>query len=200
MSSELTRKKLDVQTMVGLGVLTAIVIVLQAVASQIKFGTFSITLVLAPIVIGAAMYGWKAGTWLGLVFGIMVLISGDAAPFMTVNAPGTVITVLLKGALAGLAAGLVYKLLENRNQWIAVICAGVICPVVNTGIFLIGCRVFFWDTIKEWGAGTGYSNVGKYILFGLVGTNFLVELGINMVLSTAIVRILNAIKKPSGNN
>ncbi len=51
-----------------MGVLTAIVIVLQALAIGIRFGTFSITLVLVPIVVGAALYGWKAGAWLGLVF------------------------------------------------------------------------------------------------------------------------------------
>ena len=61
-------KKFNVQTLVGMGILTAIVIVLQGLASAIRFGPFSITLVLAPIIIGAALYGWKAGAWLGFVF------------------------------------------------------------------------------------------------------------------------------------
>ena len=92
---------------VGLGLFTAIVVVLQFLGSFIKFGPFSITLVLAPIVIGAALYGIGAGAYLGLVFGATVLISGDAAAFLTINPIGTVIIVLLKGMLAGLAAGLV---------------------------------------------------------------------------------------------
>ena len=37
--------------------------------------------------------------------GIAVLISGDAAPFLAVSPVGTVVTVLLKGLLAGLCAG-----------------------------------------------------------------------------------------------
>lgn len=184
------------KTLVGMGILTAIVIVLQYLGSFIRFGTFSITLVLAPIIIGAALYGWKAGGWLGFVFGVMVLLT-DAGAFLAINVPGTIITCILKGVLAGLAAGLVYQLIEKKTKLGAVVCAGITCPVVNTGIFLIGCVLFFLDTVKEWGAGAGYANVGAYFLFGFVGLNFLVELAINLVLSTAIVRILDIVKKPS---
>lgn len=189
-------KKTNVQTIVGMGILTAIIIVLQGVGSTIRFGTFSITLVLAPIIIGAALYGWKAGAWLGLVFGGMVLAT-DAGVFLAINVPGTIICCLLKGMLAGLAAGFVYKLLEKKNQLVAVISAGVACPVVNTGVFLLGCLVFFLDTIKDWSAASPYPNVGEYFLFSFVGLNFLVELAINLVLSTAIVRILKIVKKSS---
>ena len=144
-----TNSKFNTQALVGMGILTAIVVVLQFIGAFIKFGPFSITLVLAPIIIGAALYGWKAGAWLGAVFGIVVLLSGDAAAFMTVNAPGTVILCILKGTLAGAAAGLVYKALEKVNPWVAVIAAAIVCPVVNTGVFLLGCLVFFLDTVKE---------------------------------------------------
>ena len=95
---------------VGIGLFTAIVLVLQFLGGGIKFGMFSISLVLLPIVVGAAVYGWQAGTWLGFVFGVAVLLSGDAAAFLAVNALGTVLTVLIKGAAAGLGSGLAYKL------------------------------------------------------------------------------------------
>ena len=55
----------------GLALVTAIVAVLQVVASFIKFGPFTITLALAPILIGAALYGPKAGAYLGGVFACM---------------------------------------------------------------------------------------------------------------------------------
>lgn len=188
--------KTNIRSLVEIGVLTAIVIVLQGLASSIRFGTFSITLVLVPIIVGAAVYGWKAGAWLGFVFGVMVLLT-DAGAFLAINVPGTIITCILKGILAGLAAGAVYRLIEPKSQTAAVVTAGVVCPVVNTGVFLIGCLLFFLKTVKEWGAGAGYDNVGAYFLFGFVGLNFVVELAINLVLSTAIVRILNIIKKPA---
>ncbi len=195
MSNESTAK-FNVRTIVGMGVLTALVIVLQAIGSVIRFGTFSITLVLVPIIVGAALYGWKAGAWLGFVFGIMVLAT-DAGAFLAISVPGTVITCLLKGILAGAAAGIVYRLLESKTKLGAVIGAGIVCPVVNTGVFLLGCLVFFLDTVKEWGAGVGYESVGAYFLFGFVGLNFVIELAINLVLATVIVRILNIIQKPA---
>lgn len=176
---------------VGLGLFTAIVVVLQLLGSFIKFGPFSITLVLAPIVIGAALYGIGAGAYLGLVFGATVLISGDAAAFLTINPIGTVIIVLLKGMLAGLAAGLVYSLISKASSLAGVIVAGVVCPIVNTGIFLVGCYIFFQEWLVAVFGTTGFVTV----VAGLVGVNFLVELGINMVLSTAIVKIINLGKK-----
>lgn len=179
-----------------MGVLTAIVIVLQALAIGIRFGTFSITLVLVPIVVGAALYGWKAGAWLGLVFGAVVLMN-DAAAFLAVSVPGTVVTCLLKGILAGIAAAAVYRLLENKNRWLAILAAAIVCPVVNTGVFLLGCLIFFYDTISEWAAGAGFANVGAYLIVGFVGINFLVETAINLCLSTVIVRVLSIIKRPA---
>lgn len=187
--------KTNVYTVVGLGLLTAIVAVLQVFASQIKFGPFSITLCLAPIVVGAALYGWKAGAWLGLVFGAVVLLTGDAALFMAINIPGTVITVLLKGAISGAVGGAVYRLIEKKNITAAAVVSGVVTPLVNTAVFLLGCVVFFLDACGEWGAGMGYDNVFGYLLFGMVGWNFLVELGVNLILSTAIVRIVQVGRK-----
>lgn len=185
------KKNTKTSKVVGLGLFTAIVVVLQFLGSFIKFGPFSITLVLAPIVIGAALYGIGAGAYLGLVFGATVLISGDAAAFLTINPIGTVIIVLLKGMLAGLAAGLIYSLISKASSLAGVIVAGVVCPIVNTGIFLAGCYIFFQEWLVAVFGTTGFVTV----VAGLVGVNFLVELGINMVLSTAIVKIIDLGKK-----
>lgn len=182
--------------MVGVALLTAIVVVLQLVGSFIRFGQFSVSLVLIPIVVGTALYGWKGGSWLGLVFGITVLVSGDAALFLNVNIAGTIITVLLKGVLAGLVSGLVYKALEEKNQYLGVVAAAVVCPLINTGIFLLGCLVFFMDTIRQMAEGAGFgSEVGTFMIVGLVGLNFVFELVVNMVLSPVIVRVVNIGKK-----
>ena len=182
-------KNNNTQKIVGLGLFTAIVIVLQLMGSFIRFGTFSISLVLVPVVIGAALYGAGAGAWLGFVFGVVVLLSGDAAAFLGVNALGTILTVLVKGTLAGLLSGLVYKALENKNRTLAVAVAAVVCPVVNTGVFLIGCLLFFMETI-----GFG-ANVGQYMIVGLVGANFIFELLFNVVLSPVVVRLIRIGKK-----
>lgn len=179
----------------GTGLLTAIVVVLQLFGSAIKFGPFSISLVLIPIVVGAALYGKLSGAWLGLAFGVTVLLSGDAGAFLAVNPVGTVITVLLKGMLAGLCAGFVYSLLESKNKSVATACAAVTSPVVNTGIFLIGCLLFFMPTINEWAEGAGFESAGKFMIVGLVGANFLFELGLNIVLAPVIVKLVSLGRK-----
>ena len=179
---------------VGTGLLMAIVVVLQALVSGIRFGTFSITLTLVPIIIGAALFGPLAGALLGTVFGVVVLIT-DAGAFMAISIPGTIIVCILKGALAGLAAGYIYRLLEKKNKLLAVVVAGICAPVVNTGIFLLGCKLFFYDTIKGWAAASGYENTGLYMITIFVGLNFIVELLVNLVLSTTIVRIVEIGRK-----
>lgn len=183
--------KTKTQKVVGMGLFTAIIVALQMLASAIKFGPFSITLVLAPIVIGAALYGIGAGAWLGLTFGVTVLISGDAAAFLTINPIGTVITVIAKGMVAGIFAAMIYKAIEKKNKTVAVVAAGIACPIVNTGIFLVGCYLFFREWLIAVFGTTGFATV----ITGLVSVNFAVELGINMLLASVIVRIIDLGKK-----
>lgn len=181
-----------IRTLTGTAMLTAIIIVLQLIGSYIKFGQFSISLVLIPIVLGAALFGVASGTWLGLAFGIVVLISGDAALFMAINPIGTVITVLLKGVLAGAASAAVYRLVEKKSRFAAVLLASFVCPVVNTGVFLLGCLVFFMDAIRDL---AGDSNVLVYMIVSFVGINFVIELVINLVLNPAMVRLIEIGRK-----
>lgn len=164
-----------------LALLTAIVVVLQLVV-RIPVGMFSLSTVLVPIVIGAALYGPLAGIWLGLVFGVVVLVSGDATFFMGLNPAGTIIMVVGKGIACGAAAGLVYKLLVKKNEKVAVVCASVITPIVNTGVFILGCLAFYNYGIRE-------------ILVMVVGLNFFIELGVNIVLSAAILFIIETARK-----
>lgn len=190
-------KKVNTKTknLVGIGLFTAIVVVLQFLGGSIKFGMFSISLVLVPIVVGSAVYGWKAGAWLGFAFGGAVLLSGDAAAFMVIDPIATVAVVLIKGTACGLMAGLLYMLLEKVNKYVAVFSAAIICPVVNTGIFLLGCQLFFLDTVAEWGKALGFDNAAAYMFLGLAGANFLIELGVNLVLGPVIVRLIKIGKK-----
>lgn len=188
-----TTKKFNVRKITGLALLTAIVVVLQVVTTMVaRAGMFSFTIALVPIVVGAALYGWKAGAWLGFVFGAVTLM--DAGAFFAINIPGTIITCLVKGTMAGLMAGVMYKLIEKKNKFIAVLAAAVMAPVMNTGFFILGCLMFFLDTIAIWAGGT---DVFVYILVGLVGINFFIELGVNLVLSPTIVKLIKIGKRSS---
>lgn len=193
------RSKLSTRQLTLGAMLTALVVVLQLVGSFIRFGPFSISLVLIPIVIGAATCGPYIGAWLGLVFGFVVLVSGDAAFFLQFSAPATILVVLVKGIACGFLAGLVYRALEKWNQWVAVIAAAVVCPLVNTGIFLIGCLLFFMDAVAVLAEGAGFTgSTTAYMFVGLAGFNFLFEMAFNLVLSPVIVRLLHIRRRGAG--
>ncbi|MBQ7314541.1 MAG: ECF transporter S component [Clostridia bacterium] len=177
-----------------LAILTAIVFVLQFFFSSFRLGGFSVATVLLPIVIGAAFCGPLSGAWLGLVFAGAVFLSGDAAFFLTLNPFGTVVTVVLKGVLAGLVTGLVYRLLERYNRYLAVTVSAVVCPLVNTGVFVLGCFLFFYEPIAGF-AGAEGMNVWAYILTFYVTFNFVFEMLFNIVFCPIITRLLSLRRK-----
>ncbi len=185
-------KPLDVRRLTYLAILTAIVFVIQLIGGSFKIGIFSFSFVLVPIVIGAALCGVFAGAWLGLVFGIAVIVTGDAALFLQFNIFGTIVTVLLKGMLAGIASGAVYKLLERFNRYVAVFVSAAVCPIVNSGIFFLGGLVFFLENIESYFA---QPNGALFIIVGLIGWNFFIEIAVNMVLAPIILRIINIKKR-----
>ena len=186
-----TTKKIQTEKLVLLSLFTALVAILAYFGGFIKIGGLaSISLTLIPVVLGAAMCGPWAGAWLGGVSGVVFFMTADAAFWMGLSIPGTIITVMVKGIAAGLVAGLVYKLLEKTNRYVAVIAAAIVCPVVNTGIFLLGCMIFFIDAVKDMAAGEGMS-IGAYLILFFVGLNFVFELLTNIILSPAIVKLLN---------
>lgn len=185
------------QKMVGLAIFTAVIIVLQLVATFVKVGPISITLTLVPIVVGAAVYGKGAGAYLGGVFSVVVLIccitGADAGGAMIWNANPflCIVVCMVKGVAAGFVAGLVYRLIAPKSVIGGTVVAAVLSPIVNTGIFCLGLILFFRPILISWAGGT---DVLYYIIFGLLGVNFLVELGVNIVLSPIVVRILKAVK------
>ena len=188
-------KREHIEKLVLLALLTAMVAVLAYFGGFIRIGGLaSISLTLIPVVIGAAICGPFAGAWLGGVAGVVFFATGDAAFWLGLSIPGTIITVMVKGILSGLLAGLVYKMLEKTNRYLAVIVSAIVCPVVNTGIFLLGCLTFFMDAVNGFATEAGYS-VGAYLILFFVGLNFVFELLTNIVVSPAILRILNIRKK-----
>ena len=190
--------KKNTYRLTGLAILTAIIIVLQIFTTFVKFGPFSITLALIPMVVGAAMYGVGAGAYLGAVLGVIVTImcitGGDVGGAMVWAANPVLCAVMcvLKTAMAGLAAGLIYKALSGKNKFVAVLLAAIASPIVNTGIVIIGMLVFFKDLLAVWAGG---SDLLTYIIVGLTGVNFLVELGVNVILTPVVVKIIDAVKK-----
>lgn len=196
MSGSVGKYKADsgLRRMTALSFLSALVVVLACLGSFIHIGPVPISLTLCPIIIGAALYGPSAGAILGAVFGVVTIITGvmgwDGGVVMLLMETAPVACVLVciaKTTAAGFLAGVVYRAFSVHRKT-AVVLAGIVCPVVNTGIFVTGMLVFWKETLSAWAGG---SNVVVYALTGLTGINFLVELTINMILASAITLIIN---------
>lgn len=183
--------------MVSLALLAALVIVLQTVASNIKVGPIPITLTLVPIVIGAVLYGPGAGALLGATFGLVTAVAGltgyDTGTQALIQASPvwTILTCFVKATAAGWVAGLVYRALRKK-QTLGCVLAAMSAPVVNTGIFLLAMTTVLRSSLEAWAGGT---DMVYYVFVVLTGVNFLVEFGVNAVLSAAIARIVKAVAK-----
>lgn len=190
-----TRKnRINTKQLTYLAILTAIVFLLQFISLYMRFTVFSVTFVLIPIVIGVAVCGKWAGVWLGFVFALAVFATQDANLFLGFSVPGTIFVVFLKGILAGLACGLIYSLFEKKNRYVAIVLAAIVAPIVNSGIFFLGCILFFFDDISIY-FELSSAAVPSFVLLTLIGINFIVEFVINIVLSPSICRIIDITKK-----
>ena len=188
----LQNKRTSTHNLVLGAIMTALVVVFQLAGTFTTFfGPFSTALALIPIVIGAALCGVGTGAWLGFVFGFVVLISGGANLFLAFSVHGTIITVIAKGTLCGLAAGLVYKLFCKHNRFVAVLAAAIVCPIVNTGVFMLGSILFFLDFAEQIATAIGLEKAGIAVFTAMATGNFIFELGLNIVLSPVIVRLLS---------
>ena len=175
--------------------LTAIVGVLSYFGGFIKIGGLaSISLTLVPVVLGGAILGPKTGAWLGAVSGAVFFLTADAAFWLGLSVPGTILTVLVKGTLAGLCAALVYRLLEKRNRYLAMLTAAAVCPLINTGIFLLGCLTFFFDAVTAMASEAG-SSIFAFLVVVFVGLNFVFELALNLLLAPSLLRLVDLGKK-----
>lgn len=184
-------KKINVKQIVGIAILTAMVVVLQLLSLLIKFGPFSATLALIPLIIGAIFYGPGIGGFLGFVMGFVILCT-DAQAYWIVNPFATILVCLLKTSAAGFVAGIVFKKLYKKNFTVAIVLASILTPIVNTGLFAIGSMAFFWNTLNEWAGGTDALN---FLFLTMIGFNFLIEFSLNAILSPVfgyIVKTINS--------
>ena len=179
----------------GIAVLLALVIVLQLIGGYLKIGATSLSFVLVPIVLGGLIFGIWAGAFLGFVFGLITLMFGvtGADPFTAIlfqaQPFSTALLCLVKGTAAGAFSGVLYQLLRQKNEYVAVFAASATAPIVNTGLFILGSLSLLSGTLKANFVGEGSTLV--YFLFVVcAGTNFLVELAINLIAAPAVYRII----------
>ena len=189
--------------LVQLGLLSGLIILLQMYFVIPLPGSLTLSLVLVPIVVGAVLYGAGSGALLGGVFGVLVAIMavqgrlGALTNMMVAyNAVLTVAICVLKGVGAGFVSGLIAKAFKKRT-FVGILLAAAAAPIVNTGIFVAGMLTVFRGVMMEFadGIGMGGTTALYFAIVVLVGVNFIIEFGANLILSPAIASIVKAIKK-----
>ncbi len=201
-----SRRNRQVLQMAQLAILTALILVLQLTGVGIKLpipGTTNISLVLIPIALGAMIFGPAAGAFLGFVFGAVVYITGGVlhmdffTGFLFDHHPlVTAAICIVKSTLAGFLAGWGYRLISPKKPLLAVFLAAGLVPLVNTGVFVLGCLCIL-GTIESLMAAAGIAGqTAVYFIFiGCAGLNFLLEFAINMILSPALERIIYTVTR-----
>ncbi len=185
-----------------LGVLVALVIVLQLYASAIPMLGVSINLSLIPIAFAGIMLGALGGAIVGFTCGIVVFITmavlgqepSTAALF---QASPVILTIMCVGktTLAGVACGLIYKFFPKRNFFLAVMISVLAIPVVNTGTYMLGI-VIMKDAAAEF-LGLTSSSAGLVfaLVFAMIWINFVVELAVNFIFAPIIYRVTKILEK-----
>lgn len=131
-----------IQTIVTNAILIALTVVFTIISNYIQiFPNVSLNLSLVTIALAAIIFGYKSALVVGLINGLIVMIS--AGVFFAENPIATVFICLLKSSLAGLVSALLFKLIKKANGHVAIFVSCLVVPLINTGLFVLGVYLFF---------------------------------------------------------
>ena len=113
-----------------LGILIALVIVLQLFASAIPMFGITLNFSLIPIAIAGILLGYLGGAIVGFFCGLVVFISmavlgGELFTATLFQANPVILTIICIGktTVAGLVSGLIFKFVSKKSVFVAV-CVG----------------------------------------------------------------------------
>ncbi len=188
----------SVKKITGVAILLAIEIVLQTIGNYLSFpGGIAINLALIPIALGAIMYGPLAGALLGFINGLVILFAPTTLAFWSYSKIGTIVTCLSKCTIAGAVSGLLYMLIAKKNKFVGSIVASLIIPILNTSLFVILYVTIFNGLYKE--SVPADMTLLKMLFASFIAINFILEFSITTVLSPAINKIVNIVRKDEQN-
>ena len=192
--------KITTKTITGTALLTAVELVLIVISNYVSIGPVNINLALIPIALASMIYGPLAGLFIGLVNGLVTILSPSTqAIFMPISPFGTVFICLLKTGLAGFLAGLIYLPFKNsessKKKLVGAIIASISVPIINTGLFSVGCYTFFYGWLSELTESSSYDSSFLVLLFVIIGINFIFEFTISLLLSPSINMLINYYEK-----
>lgn len=193
------KKNNGTRNIVITGLLLALEIVFQVLGNYFQIGLVNINLTLITVFLAGVLCGPASAAIVGFFNGVMALFSPSTlAIFMPISPAGTIIVCLLKCTVAGVVASLVYRLLKNKNTLVALIVSSVLVPVINTGLFAVGSLIFFRPFLES-GISEKLPNIGAFLIFGVIGWNFIFELVSTLVLGPTVGMILLKREEKSSN-
>ncbi|MBR1983583.1 MAG: ECF transporter S component [Clostridia bacterium] len=192
------QKFFTTRNVVYLAVLTTLLVVLNLLGTVFKIVT-NVNLTLIPIVLGALTLGVKGGFILGFISGLMTFIFGVTGldPFtnflFTEHPVLTFLICTVKITLGAVLGAIAYKLLKNKNKYLATFVSSAVVPVVNTLIFILGALLMS-ETISVLSSAEGVSVI-YFLVIICAGVNFLIEFGINILVAPAIHTVIQVVDK-----
>lgn len=185
-----------------LGILVALVIVLQLFASAIPMFGVTLNFSLIPIALAGITMGWIGGGIVGFTCGLVVFITmavlGQEPSTAYLFQTNPVILTLIcigKTTLAGIFSGLIYKLLSKRNFALAVGLSSIIIPVINTGIYLTGIVIMRESAAEFMNLTSSAAGVVFGVVFGLIWLNFVLEMIITALFTPMLYRVIKVLDK-----
>lgn len=150
------------------------------------------TLVHIPVIIASIIYGPQIGSILGLLMGIISVITNTVillptsylfSPFVDHGNIYSLIIAIVPRVLIGVVPYFVYKILSDR---VGLVLSGLLGSLTNTVFVLGGIFIFFSSVFG--------GNI-KALLAGVVSTNAIAEMVISAIVVTAIIPSLSKLKK-----
>lgn len=159
--------------------LFAALIVLLSVTplGYISFGVINATTIQLPVIIGAIIFGWKKGAFLGGVFGVTSLIKNTLQPNITsfvfspfipvfgaeAGSPYALLVCLIPRILIGVVSAFLYYILSKTrlNKPLIYGICGFLGSLTNTIFVMLGIYFLF---------GVSYSSAKGIAYSSLMGT------------------------------
>ena len=158
----------------------------------IQIGLISFTLIHLPVLIGAALFGWKRGLMYGIFFGLGSLIKATTYPgtidFLFVNPLISVLPRAVFGLVAGLAFSLARKLpkIYLKGGFIAVL--SFLLTALHTFLVLTMLIIVYRPELEVF-LNSSVTWVGL-ALGGLITTGALIEAAIAAIITPTVVLLI----------
>ncbi len=183
--------------LIKMALFVAIIILLSVTPlGYIHLGVINATTIQLPVIIGAVLFGWKKGAFLGGVFGITSMIKNTFQPNATsfVFSPfvpvfgkdeGSLLAILVcivPRVMIGVVAGLLFAAL-SKTKLSKAVSAGIcgFCGALTNTILVMGGIYFFF--------GRSYSAAREQAYEALIGTVMatITGIGITEALVSAVI-------------